>query len=221
MNRQGRLILLPLGHEWPGKDDRVFSMEQLLDACGGDLDTVMKAEPNMGCERFIANVTVPLFDRHGNDEIIVALAPRESMSMSMGEILSTRAWLEGEIPFLAHALWLLFVNEGSEFFFLEQMKEQGTLDGKISIDEPPPEWTLTRYQEQKFLVLSTRASNLDEVATRADEHFQRVRFKRASPHPATIPAPSDPPRAAQHIQIPRPPANPSFSGLKLKPKVGG
>ena len=215
MSRPGRLILLPLGHSWPeDEDQRVFSMEELLDACGADLSLMCSAEQGMSPEAFVSKYSVQLYKEFQFAENIVAIAARGDSPMVMGEVLATRAWLEGEMPFLAQALWLLFVNEECELWFMGQLSAQGTFDAKISVDGPPPEWTLTRYQEQKFLVLTTRVSDIDLVRERAEEHFERIRFKNASPHPPTIPAPSDPP-SIRPIVVPLAPRIPSRAGLRL------
>jgi hypothetical protein len=209
------LVLLPLGHEWPDENRTVFSLEELLQLCGGDLARIREAELSMSPERFIATHTKELESLDG-EEMIVGLAPR-SGPMSMGEILATRGWLEGELPFLSNALWILFVNEEEEFFLLRQLEEQGAYDARLkSLDEPPPVWTRHRCPEQKFLVLLTRACDPGAIHQRAEEHFAVMRFRRTDKHPATIPVSSDPPLEIQSFPIPRPARLPALSSSGLR-----
>lgn len=216
MNRRGRPVLLPLGREWPGKDHRVFSFEELLELCGADFERVIAASSGMKPEEFIARYNAELFALE-EEEVVVAIASHGGSPMNLGEILAARAWLESEVNLLARALWTLFINEEAEYWLMTQLSRQGTYDtDPKSLGEPPPFWTLSRYQEQKFLVVLTRACNAEAITDRVEDYFSLRRFKDASPHPPTIPAPSDPPNGTYRLQIPRSPRTPSLTGLKLK-----
>jgi hypothetical protein len=207
MSGQRRLVLLPLGRSWSAAST-LFTLEEFLHACNADMTFMPEGLEQESAHVFLREYA-EILERYRERDFIVAVCS----ARSIGELLSIRGYLVGDLPFLLRAFWILFVRdeleEGCRFWW--RLKEQGIFEGSHANHDEIVTWRPHANPTAPFVVIRTETWNIDDLKARCNAHFgvgvERVTIPAAAPEvKASLPAiPSSP----------RPPASLSSFGLRL------
>jgi hypothetical protein len=159
---ENRLLLLPQGAAARRREHE--SLLQLLLACGADLQRVFEASGET-IEQFALHLSkasvLPT-----NSEPLVVLTKTSPLALS---VIQTRKILEGLLPPLRTAAWVIFYDPFDDPFFAVEVGKRGVLDDEIN---RAPIWST--YGEGEYLVLVPESRHQGSLRVRVFELLKRA-----------------------------------------------
>jgi hypothetical protein len=150
------LVLMPYG--LPQEERHRELCTTLMLRAGGDIDRVID-QPVGELDRFGRHIArIPIL-RHASSELPIVFLTRTSPLPLT--VLNARRVLEGHVPALHGAAWLLFVTDEDDPFFEDGARRLGALSGDLSTC---PLWHVPGYPA--FVVTSPKLVDPSDVATR-------------------------------------------------------
>ncbi len=161
-----RLTLFPQGQ--PSEPDRRDRCAELALWCGGDIGRVID-DPVASLDGFGAYLERIRGLREGTEAALVVLTQTNPLALT---VVDLRRRLEGRIPSLRTARWMIFLDPREDPFFATMALRLGHLTADL---EEAPIWI--GPQDSPFLVLSPNIHNRKLVCASLEELDEAILSK--------------------------------------------